>query len=82
MVISDSFQIEKPYSSATTKDYAGGNVQTNGSGGNNGFRGDLQRFRTIVDMELKKAEFRINKVALDARVTTSPGAGDEERKGG
>ncbi|KPI39375.1 uncharacterized protein AB675_5220 [Cyphellophora attinorum] len=84
MVISDSFLIEKPYSSATTTTYTGGaGGQQGGHANGNTFKGDLTRFRNIVDMELKKAEFRLQQADLDARVVSGGGgAGEGERKGG
>jgi hypothetical protein len=84
MVISDSFLIEKPYSSATTTTYSGGSgSQQGGHANGNTFKGDLTRFRNIIDMELKKADFRLGQADLDARVTSGgAGTGEGERKGG
>ena len=76
MVISDSFLIDKPYSSANTTNYTG-EAGPNAPNGN-AFKGDIARFRNIVDMELRKAEFRVGKAALDAKLGTADG----ERKGG
>lgn len=80
MVISDCFAIEKPYQSANVGYYhekdsaaASGEAQQNGGGG--GFKGDLERFRKVVDMEASKAALRFGKGGLDKRLPV-------ERKGG
>lgn len=76
MVISDCFVIEKPYGSANVGYYRGN--EEGGAGGagaqNGGFKGDLERFRKVVDMETSKATLRFGKGGLDKRLP--------ERKGG
>lgn len=78
MVISDCFVIEKPYGSVNVGYYRG-NEDSSGAGGaggaqNGGFKGDLERFRKVVDMETSKATLRFGKGGLDKRLP--------ERKGG
>ena len=86
MVISDAFVIEKPYQGANVGYYHGPQAGEGGNGQegrNGGFKGDLDRFRKVVDMELSKAKLRLGKGGLDKRVSTSGAAGGgAERKGG
>lgn len=88
MVISDAFVIEKPYQGANIGYYHGPEA-SNGegpdaaaAGRNGGFKGDLDRFRKVVDMELSKARLRLGKGGLDKRVSASGAVGGAERKGG
>lgn len=76
MVISDCFVIEKPYGSANVGYYRGNEEGGGGGAGaqNGGFKGDLERFRKVVDMETSKATLRFGKGGLDKRLP--------ERKGG
>lgn len=76
MVISDSFIIEKPYSSATTGMYAASQQANGGSD----FKGDLTRFRKVVDLELNKAQLRVGQQGLEGRIPGPTAEG--ERKGG
>lgn len=69
MVVSDSFVIEKPYSGANTTYWREGEKGSGGADASSGgFKGDLERFRKVVDMELSKAVLRVGKVGLDRGV--------------
>jgi hypothetical protein len=83
MVISDCFAVEKPYLVANVGYYHEGDgkqggqqngVSSGGSGG--GFRGDLERFKKVVEMEIEKASLRLGGGVSGMRATVV------ERKGG
>jgi hypothetical protein len=66
MVISDCFVVSKPYKGENATYYHGedssGGAEERGGGA---FRGDLARFRKVVDMEMDKARLRLDKGGLD-----------------
>jgi hypothetical protein len=70
MVISDCFVVSKPYEGAHATYYHGEGSNGGGGaaergGGAGAFRGDLARFRKVVDMEMDKARLRLDKGGLD-----------------
>lgn len=78
MVISECFVVRKPYKGENTTYYNEGQASGGAAAAGGGaaqFKGDLARFRKVVDMELDKARLRLDKGGLDR-------IGGAERKGG
>jgi hypothetical protein len=82
MVISDCFVIERPYGKENVgfwHEGSGEDVKQNGANG--GFKGDLERFRRVVEFELEKASLRMGGGGSALAAGRGRGAG-VERKGG
>ena len=77
MVISDCFVVEKPYLVGSVGYYGEGEKRNGVGGGDKGFKGDLERFRKVVEMEIEKASLRLGGGVSGTRATVV-----ETRKGG
>lgn len=69
MIISDTYLIEKPYSSANIRLLPGAS-------------GDLDRMKRVLEMEKHKNSLKSSKNAIDSKMGDSPAAKGALRKGG